>query len=46
MNRARIVIGVAKAEQRNALKLMLARGNYQVIAETGDGAIALDTLAA
>jgi response regulator NasT len=41
MERARILIAMAKAEQRNSLKLLLARGSYQVVAETDDGSQAL-----
>ncbi len=37
MERARMLIAMAKAEQRNSLKLLLARGSYQVVAEAGDG---------
>ncbi len=38
MEQARILIAIAKVEQRNSLKLLLARGSYQVVAETEDGA--------
>ncbi len=41
MERARILIAMAKDEQRNSLKLLLARGSYQVVAEAGDGSQAL-----
>lgn len=37
MERARILIAMTKDEQRNSLKLLLARGSYQVVAEAGDG---------
>jgi AmiR/NasT family two-component response regulator len=37
MERARILIATTKDEQRNSLKLLLARGSYQVVAEAGDG---------
>ena len=37
MEQARILIAIAKAEQRNSLKLLLARGSYQVVAEADDG---------
>jgi response regulator NasT len=37
MERARILIATAKDEQRSSLKLLLARGSYQVVAEAGDG---------
>ena len=37
MERARILIAMEKAEQRSSLKLLLARGSYQVVAEAGDG---------
>ncbi len=37
MEQARILIAMAKAEQRNSLKLLLARGSYQVVGEAGDG---------
>lgn len=41
MEGARILIAMAKAEQRNSLKLLLARGSYQVAAEAEDGQQAL-----
>lgn len=37
MERARILIAIAKADQRGALKLLLARGSYQVVAEAEEG---------
>lgn len=37
MERARILIAIAKADQRSALKLLLARGSYQVVAEAEEG---------
>jgi response regulator NasT len=41
MGGARILIALAKAEQRHNLKLLLARGSYQVMAEADDGLQAL-----
>ncbi|MGD0152593.1 MAG: ANTAR domain-containing protein [Thermacetogeniaceae bacterium] len=41
MDRARILIAIGKAEQRSSLKLLLARGSYQVVGEAGDGQQAL-----
>ncbi len=37
MERARILIAMTKADQRNSLKLLLSRGYYQVVAEAEDG---------
>jgi response regulator NasT len=37
MERVRILIAMAKEEHRNSLKLLLARGSYQVVGEAGDG---------
>jgi response regulator NasT len=41
MEQWRMLIAMAKAEQRNSLKLLLARGSYQVVAEADDGSQAL-----